>query len=186
MTALKQEGTELLANRGQIARILMVTPPTVTEYVSRGMPWRQQGRKGLPWLFAVDECVAWVRAQDRANQVDDPTSIEEARLRKEVAEAALKEIELAKVRGQVVDVEAVAQAVGEMFANVRARLLALAPKVAPLVYRAETLQEGRVIIDDGIYDVLSELSGAFDGEPDEGTAGDEETDIASATQAVAE
>jgi phage terminase Nu1 subunit (DNA packaging protein) len=172
MGNLKQLGTELLANRTQIARILEITPPTVTEYVARGMPYRQQGRKGLPWLFAVNECVAWVRQQDRANSVEDPTSIDEARLRREVAEATLKEIELAKARSQVVDVQAVADAVGDMLGNVRARLLALGPKLAPLVYRSETLPEVRQVIDDGIHDVLSEISGAYDDAPDQGAAGD--------------
>ena len=186
MSSLKRTGTELLANRAQMARILRITPPTVTEYVARGMPYRQQGRKGQEWLFAVDECVEWVRAQDRANQVSDPTSIEEARLRKEVADAALKEIELAKMRSQVVDVEAVAQAVGDMLGNVRARLLSLGPKLSPLVYRAEALQEVRQVIDDGIYDALSEISGAYSDASEAGAAGDAPEDAETAAETDAQ
>jgi hypothetical protein len=87
-----------------------------------------------------------------------PADVEEAKARKLAAEAELAEITLAKARRELVAIDAVAQAVGDEYAAVRAKLLSLPTKLAPLVAIEEREAACRDLIERGITEALNELS----------------------------
>lgn len=71
--------------------------------------------------------------------------------------AALEERQRA---GELVEVEAVAELVGADYAAVRARMLALPSRAAPLVASITTASEAQAVLDDLMRDALAELSEA--------------------------
>ncbi|MEM8493229.1 MAG: hypothetical protein AAF756_20620 [Pseudomonadota bacterium] len=68
--------------------------------------------------------------------------------------AALEEQQLA---GSLIEIAEVADAVGKEYAAVRARLLALPSRVAPLVSAVNDTAEVRGVLDDSVREALEEL-----------------------------
>lgn len=157
-------GTELRA-------ILGIHGNTLSAWVHRGCPVIERGGRGRDSKFNIAAVVRW--REDQAAQAatgnTEGVSLDEARLRKVAGEAALVEIEVAKKRGELVEIEVVAQAFGEQCANVRARLLPMPSKLAPLLAATSDLNEVQALLEQGIHEALSELSGdGITGGPAEG------------------
>ncbi len=93
-----------------------------------------------------------------AGPLDDGQSIEEARRRKMSAEARLAEMNVEKTAGRLLDRTDVDAAVMGAFARVRARLLAVPHKCAPLVVGLGA-PEASEVIRQAVYEALNELSG---------------------------
>ena len=98
-------------------------------------------------------------------------SIDEARQRKAAAEAELVEIELARARGDAVSIEDVAKAWDGILTGVRARMLALPTKIAPLVTHETDQSLVQACIEDAVHTALGECAAnlrndtASEGEP---------------------
>ena len=176
-----------IVNQSQLAETFGTTMPTVRAWVRRGCPVVQRGAKGKQWQFNTAEVAAWREQEAAAAAVGDTSrmDLDESRRRKEAANAAMAEIDLAKRRGELVEVEHIAEIVGDEYSRLRQRLLGLPVKIAPMLDTAETLQERREIIEDAIVECLAELSADDDSleEPTEG-AGEAEEDEAGAAAAA--
>jgi phage terminase Nu1 subunit (DNA packaging protein) len=152
-------------NRSDLASVFGVSLPTINAWVKRGCPVVQRGRKGKPWEFDTADVANWREQQAAEAAVGDTSKldIDEAKRRKEAADAALKELELARLRNEVVSVSLIADVIGDQFSTCRARLLALPAKAAPLVIGHEDLSQVRDILEQQVRDALAELSG-YDGD----------------------
>ena len=84
--------------------------------------------------------------------------IKAARLRRELAMAELKELDLAVRKGELVAAAEAEKQMGAMILNAKSKLLALPGKLAPML--AGLSDAGRVesIIKSGIYEALNELA----------------------------
>lgn len=120
--------------------------------VKEGRSHMVESRDLLPLLFGV-------QASD-GEKLD--LSQERARLAKMQADKAA--IELQKLRGEVVDIEEATQEIGEAFAHVRAKLLALPSKMTPLVYSLSTHAEIQEALRESIYEALDELAHGLSGD----------------------
>lgn len=146
------EGLESLnVPAGAIAAILDVDPSRLRQLVKLGFP------RTAPGSYPLAACVRWYVNFWR-RKADSSSAIEEGRARKIAAEAALAEIELEQKRGAVVSVDIVAATVSEEYANVRARILSLPTKTAPLVATQSRTNECRATLDDAVREILAELS----------------------------
>lgn len=155
-------------SKADLARMFGVSLNTIGQWVNKGCPWITKGCPGKQWTFNTAEVVAW-REEHVAQQVQGDTSqldIEEARRRKMAAEAAMMELDLAKRRGEVLEVEAVAEVIGDDYANVRAKLLSLPTKLAPILVGIEDPAECLMLIERGVTEALEELTadGIYSGE----------------------
>lgn len=74
------------------------------------------------------------------------------------AQANRQELLAARESGEQVPITAVTEYVGQEYSNVRAKILALPSKAAPLVAGVESVTECRDILDDAVREVLAELS----------------------------
>lgn len=83
---------------------------------------------------------------------------EEARARKVAAEAEIAELELAKVRGDLVIAEDVISAWSETLAGLKAKLISIPSKAAPIVAVEDNAGVCQHIIEDLIREALEELS----------------------------
>lgn len=125
-----------------------VAPAAAPEVESEAPP--------APMPIDADAIVASIRASGT------PLSLAEAELLKESALARLRQLEYDQKSGAVVAVADVARAVGQAFARVRTRLLAIPAEQAPRVHRCRTVAEVQDALQDVIVQALEELSA---GEP---------------------
>jgi len=153
--------TERYVDREEIAFLLEVEPRTITNYVKRytDFPSRVSGRDRT---FPVHRCLIWQRDRIVASAVADvstpaPTNIAEAVQRKAIADAALAELKLAKLRGDVVAVEAAAKEIRDAFGRVRMRLLSTPGEYAPQILHIEEIPQAVVRLRQLVDTVLAEL-----------------------------
>lgn len=126
---------------------------TVAKKIAAVKPAEEGSSGKLYRLADVLQAMATAAVADQR-----PADFEDAKTRKMTADAVLAEIEVAKVRGQVVDVDVMAKAVAGDYALVRARLLALPTKLTPLVVPMTDPAEVRDTIERAVAEALEELT----------------------------
>lgn len=151
----KQEKPVLHVNAGQFAELVQAHHNTVGNWIKAGMPVSH--RKGNAAVIDLWAAIPWVRARDRqeveeARNAHDPES---ARARKVLAEARLKEMELAEREGRTITVEE-ATAAGLAVADaVREALLGVA---GAAVQAGLVAPEQEAALDALVRDALTALS----------------------------
>jgi len=83
---------------------------------------------------------------------------EEARARKVAAEAEITQLELAKVRGELVVAEDVGSAWSDTLSSLKAKLISIPSKAAPIVAAEDEAGICQKIIEDLVREALEELS----------------------------
>lgn len=169
---------------GTIAKLLDLSERRVQQLSREGViPKAERGRYEL--VPAVRGYIHYLR--DRSLDVG-VVSIDVARQRKTAAEAELAEIELAKARADVASIEDVAKRWDAILSGVRARMLALPTKVAPMVTHENDQGIVKECIENAIHTALGELSAGLSddagggNEPDAGLS-EELAENVSATKA---
>jgi len=118
----------------EIAAFLNLTPTRIQQLVHEGLPKKKRGK------YDKDECAGWyvryLQALVERNAIIDEGgkifATEKAeRLRQITADADLTEIKLARERGQLVRVDEVEKEMSDLVLTTKARVLAVAPRVAP-------------------------------------------------------
>lgn len=142
------------------AAILGRNVTTLKAWFNQGCPVIERGGLSKQWKISPAAVVAWREDKIAQEAVGDTSALDydEARRREMAAKAAMLELDLAARRGQLVEVEHIADLVGEEYSNVRARILGLPTRLAPQVLGLETLPEIRELIEQGIAEVLEELT----------------------------
>lgn len=150
-----------IINKTETCALFGCASPTFIKYINHGMPFIQRGKRGSrhpDWQLDRDKALAWY-SENVTKTKSKREGFDQARTRKVSADASLAELELSIKQGQVVKIEDVASIVEHEYANVRARLLAIPHKLAPLMYINDDLTECKEIIDDAIREALEELTG---------------------------
>lgn len=86
------------------------------------------------------------------------STYDEARTRKVNAEAQIAELELEKIHGTLVVAEDVVSAWNDVLGALKAKLLAIPAKGAPVLATETQTGQCQVILEDLIYEALEELS----------------------------
>ena len=136
-----------MLNRAEVAEVFGYSLPTVDSWIRDGLPSRVQGSKGVQWQFDSAEVHAWLVKKARATRRtrgnsfgdekdgDEPAEghvgLDEAKRRKEVANARSAELDLAKDMEAVAPIAMIGKVVSDEIANARARLLAVPTKFRP-------------------------------------------------------
>ena len=144
-----------IANRGEMAGILGISPTTLDRYVQAGCPFLERGSGRREYKFNSAEVIRWVLAREASpgrGQTDD------SRRRYTLAAAELKEFQLAEKRGSMISVEDVAPIVADELANVRSRLLAIPDRVAPKLVGVVDQAVIEAALRDEVIAALSELT----------------------------
>ena len=126
----------------------------IRQWIREGMPVHKKGTggrgKNAANLFLLRDVVGWL--QDRAlksalrSSDNEVVSSEEAKRRKLAAEAALQEIELAKAKGLVVDLESIERDLSNRFAELRSNIRKVPERVAlRLVAESEEAEIKRIL-----------------------------------------
>lgn len=111
----------------RVAAALDINESTVHEWRKIGLPLEKRGGR---WWADLDECREWVRV-NRRMPTGDPRRAD-ADLRKALALASLRELELAKRQGELISRSEVVEAVSSLALSLRRRLLGLPSYIAAL------------------------------------------------------
>lgn len=158
----------MIVNRSQLAEILGVSEPTVDARLARGMPIKTKGKKGQPAEYETADVLEWhvrhqiTRENPRGNfdeSFEDPAknSARELQRRKLQAETEMAEIELARKKGLVVLVEDVVSEFASAVANLRAQILNLPRRAAPLIVGETDVDNVKDTLDREVNELLQEL-----------------------------
>lgn len=152
----------MIVNKRQLAEILGKSEEWLTQMQkdpSFPVLHRRKGRGGSDYESA--DVINWIERRSVNNLIgnQDAIDLEEGKRRKMAAEAGMAELELLKEQGRVVEIEKVADEIGEQLSNFRAKMLSIPSKVAGLAYTAKDIKEIKGILDDAIYEALNEVAG---------------------------
>jgi phage terminase Nu1 subunit (DNA packaging protein) len=151
-------------NLTQVAEVFGVVPSTVSAWLRRGLPalkrstGRGSGANG--WVFDSAAVSEWLREDALEASVSkvDGVSIAEGRRRKVLAQAALAELEVARMQAELVPAEEISRVWGRMVGNCRARLLAIPSKLAPRLITLADQEAVYAELKHEIYEALTELA----------------------------
>lgn len=93
-TGLPAGVVDAVLNRGELARALNKSEPTIDRLIADGMPFLTEGTNGRSWEFQLSACWAWLKARERS-EADKRSS----------AEQAVQQMRLALIGGSDVDDE---------------------------------------------------------------------------------
>lgn len=115
----------------EIAEIFGVADTTVDQWIRRGCPILQRGAKGIQWQINTADVAEWLK-QRAVEDVSGDTLADESELkrRKLAAETAKAELELAKVKGEVVPLRQLERALSNTFAEVKTNMRNVPGRVA--------------------------------------------------------
>lgn len=115
----------------EIAEIFGVADTTVDQWIRRGCPILQRGAKGIQWQINTADVSEWLK-QRAVEDVSGDTLADESELkrRKLAAETAKAELELAKVKGEVVPLRQLERALSNTFAEVKTNMRNVPGRVA--------------------------------------------------------
>src|SRR3954451_16452272 len=150
------------ANGQRPCSIFALTRREFDQLVVVGFPAKKKsGSRGEDWSVDTVEAFRWLVVQELARHgigsaAEQPADVNEERARLLRAQANLAEVELARVRGRTVDVEAVRRLIERLVGAANARLGALPSKLAPIV-RPDDPVTARRHLELGVEEVRAEL-----------------------------
>ena len=155
-------------NRMELAEFFDLSLPSIDARVRKGMPFESKGGRGKEWVFESADVVAWEKQQAVNNAIGDTALVdsEELKQRKLAAETSIAEIEAAKARGEVLEIDAVVKVITNDYITLKQRLRQVAQRLAPLVVGETDELEVKQTISEEIDDALTELSSQYYRESD--------------------
>ena len=152
-----------IVNMTELAEILGYSVKTLAKWQKHdAMPALSIGKVRTGNQYDTAQVIEWLiqREKGAAQAADDGKvyHLEAERARLAHHQANKAELEAAKVRGELAEIALVCEHVGEQFATVRARLLAIPSRCAPLIAPGDTIAQRHTLIMDAIIEALEELS----------------------------
>lgn len=117
----------------------------------------REGRKGREYKQPDTAILLRKREVEKAKEREDPSSEQEARVRKLSAEAAQEELKLAKLRGQLLAVDDWEREFVRRIEPIGVRLKALPGRVAPQLVELASATVAEHIVDGALQEALTDI-----------------------------
>lgn len=144
----------------ELATFFGVIPRRVQQLVrDEGMPSAGRGRYDL--LACAAWYIRWLRkaVEKRTSETGESTSPwRTQRLRIAAAEAELKEIEVARKRGEIVTVDEAARLWTDAMERIRARMISSVSTAAPKVVGVTSIKQANGVLEAIVYQALAEVA----------------------------
>ena len=112
-----------ILGKHEIAEFFGVTEPTVDQWVRRGCPVVQRGSKGKAWQINTAKVSDWLRQRDIEQATGNNLSDEqELKRRKLAAETQKAELEMLRVKGELVPLKQLERALANTFAELKTNM----------------------------------------------------------------
>ena len=146
-------------NKQQLAALQGISLPTITRWMAEGMPIAEKGGRGKTYSFDNAAVTTWRvnRARAEGGSKEAAVNESESKARKMAAEASLAEMKAAQLRSELCVQADLIEDIQNDFAKIRARILAVPVRCAPLVIVMNE-QEARKSMNDLLCEALDELS----------------------------
>lgn len=142
-----------IVTQAKYARRIDVTRPMICKYIEMGMPTVASGN------IDPEAADAWREANIKTKAGD---TLNDARQRKEIALAALREIELLKAQNEVVEIKIIKNNLFEIFRQFRDSLLTIPERLsAPLALEGDQRNIHRLLLSE-ITERLDEFATAIE------------------------
>lgn len=156
--------------QAEICRIFGISSTTFASWMKSGAPFIEKGAKGRQWKVNTRDLSDWLRAREvelmgaggNGEQADE----RELKRRKLAAETAKVELELARVRGEVVPLKQLERALANAFAEVKTNLRSVPSRVATAIIGEESETRIKAVILKEIDQALETLGDLDLDEPD--------------------
>lgn len=138
-----------------------ISPKQLERFFDKGMPHK---KRGVTIVIPVPQGAVWYHdyCVEKGRKEAQPTTLDEAKQRREAANAEIAELELAKLRNDLMTVVDGERAIADAFTRVRARLMNLAARIAGVVVGVQSIPDGLTRVDPLVQEVLEELRAADD------------------------
>ena len=148
-----------MGNKAELAEFFQVSAPTVDDWVRRDCPFVKRGKSGVDWVFDFRAVRSWREAYivTHAGNSKDTTTAHAVR-RRALAEAGLKELELAKLEGSLVDAEMVRRGLDGVMVNQRTILMSLPSQIGRDIDEPELRARTVRTVDRRVREALEVLS----------------------------
>lgn len=150
---------EIKRNSTELAKIFGLTRERVNQLARAGTLPRKTARSAFDLEATTAAYIKYLR--ERGGGIDeevDGESESQARTRLTKARADIHERTALQLSGHLIPLEHVESAWVKILSQVRQHLIALPDRIAPIAHDANTLEEVRHLIKDGVCDILEELS----------------------------
>lgn len=146
----------------EVAQIFGVAESTVSEWVRRGCPVMQRGGKGVAWQVNTADVAEWLKKRAVEDIAGESLADEsELKRRKLAADTAKAELELAKVKGEVVPLRQLERALANTFAEVKTNIRNVPSRVSTaLIGETSETRIKEVIVEE--IDLALEAMDEFD------------------------
>jgi len=168
MTEISERNVASEMTKREFATVFGISEKQIERFCQQGMPHKKEGRAvrimmpgGRVWYHA--------HLVEKGRREAMPSTIDEARERREAASASLEELRLAKEMNRTMLVSDGERWFAEACSRVRAKLLAFPPRCAGAAFGATTIQECQAKIEPLVVEMMEELAKADD-VPDEDRA----------------
>ena len=151
-----------------VALLLGVSSKTVRNWMNKeDLPSQHDGRgRVLDWMTTLEWFVQRrIRIDgkdgnepERGVLVGMPETLEQAETRRTIAEADLKELKLAELRGQLVPAAEVGRSVGRVASAIKTKLDAVPSALALRLVGKSDRVEVQQILQDAVFRILNELA----------------------------
>lgn len=157
---LNKEMREKLISMSEYARYSGLTVSTISRQIRDGtIPTHQVGRQKLIDPAEADE--ARRTKLDHSLNKGQVVPISDARARRLAAQAELAELELAREKGRLLDVEVVEKAVSDAVGITKSRLCAIPERMGPVLAAETDMHKVIALLKDEIEGALLSLSEDF-------------------------
>lgn len=151
-----------LVNLLGLAALWGVHRNTVSSWVKRGCPYvtKADRNQGIEWEFDSAEVAQWRLEKAVQDAIGDTQSAGDAELRRRklAAETVIAELEAAKARGQVGDLEEFERQMVNAAVEIRTLMQQMVSRVAPMVLGLKEEGEIKAILAEEIDQALTVIS----------------------------
>ena len=136
---------------GTIAAVLGISKRRLRQLVSEGMPREARGQ------YDLSACVQWF-AKYKTALASRSSKLDQARLRKALAEAKLAEIQVTAMAEKLIPADVVQDTWKKITETIRARLLDIPAEIAAELKGVESKAEAQEIVKNQLYAAMTKLS----------------------------
>lgn len=145
-------------NQVELSEIIGITVQQIIKLEKDGV-FNRNGEKFYTLPNAVSEYITYkVKSELRKKQGGDDVDINEANRRKAIAQATLLEMEVAEKEGKLISIEEIRKENEYILTSFRNKTLGVPSRISPALLGLETIAEIKSILDDAMYELLTELS----------------------------
>ena len=142
----------------ELAEVILLTPQRVRQLSRAGTITRKTPRGPFDLVEAVQSYIRYLKGRSLGDVEVDGESHEQARARLTKARADIHQRTALQLSGQLVPVEQIEASWTAVLATVRQNLIALPDRVAPRAHDAQSLNETREFLKEGVHEILKELA----------------------------